>query len=64
MTLEDDVRAAVDEAARTGSVLDVPTIAAALAESHADARLPQSAIEQMLMEAGVVARVAMRMPGS
>lgn len=64
MTLEEDVRAAIDEAVRTGSVLDVPTIAAALAESQAEPRLPQSAIEQMLMEAGVVARVAMRMPGS
>jgi len=64
MTFEDDMRAAVQDSIRTGSVLDVPSAAAAIAAAHPDSGLPVSAIEQMLVEAGVVARVSMRMPGA
>ena len=63
MSVEDRIRAAVDEAIRTDSVLDVPKTAAAIAAGDTADGASKSDIAKMLMEAGIAAGIAMKIPG-
>lgn len=63
MTVEERVRAAVDDAIRTGSMLDIPRVSAAMAAEDLAAGTPKSDIAKMLLEAGIAAGVALKIPG-
>lgn len=63
MTVDEGVRAAVDDAIRTGSVLDVPKVAAAIAAANSMNGVSRSDIAKMLMEAGIAAGIPMKIPG-
>jgi hypothetical protein len=56
-SLDDDIRLTVDRAIRTGDMLEITDVAERLAAAHPEAKLDAAAIGEILLRAGIGARV-------